>query len=246
MSILDTNSKNTIYGYLNEVLNRFKTHITNEISRLSDQLTSYSNNYETILNRFNNYKTTIYNQFYTMILSVNNEFYEQIVKKFYTNYIGKYLKEYLNHAKKESTNDFQFLNVTIHIKEIEKEIMEKCVNEYKYLAMTHINYLYQNNNQQLDTLYSFATIQNTINNEINTIYNNQLLPILQQKATYTPGDSSVSNYDLSDTIINDINSFMKTKIEEVRQIVDKMKGSKYNIVEDWKVQDFSLVEKEEF
>ena len=56
----------------------------------------------------------------------------------------------------------------------------------------------------------------------------------------------MSNYDLSDTIINDINSFMKTKIEEVRQIVDKMKGSKYNIVEDWKVPDFSLVEKEEF
>ena len=246
MCILDTNSKNTIYGYLNEVLNRFKTHITNEISRLSDQLTSYNNNYETILNRFNNYKTTIYNQFYTMILSVNNEFYEQIVKKFYTNYIEKYLKEYLNHAKKESTNEFQFLNVTINIKEIEKEIIEKCVNEYKYLAMTHINYLHQKNNQQLDTLFSFATIQNTINNEINTIYNNQLLPILQQKATYTPGDAGVSNYDFSDTIINDINSFMKTKIEEVRQIVDKMKNSKYNIVEDWKVPDFSLVKRDEF
>ena len=33
------------------------------------------------------------------------------------------------------------------------------------------------------------------------IYNNQLLPILKQKATHSPGDAG--DYDLSNTIIND-------------------------------------------
>ena len=243
---LDVNSKNKIYGYLNEVLNRIKTHITNEVTRLSNQLTSYNNNYKTIQNRLNGLKTTIYNQFYSTILSVNNNFYSQIVKKFYTNYIDKYLNIYLTQAKKVDIQEYKFLNITIILRNIQIEIIEKYVNEYKYLAMTHINYLNQKNIQQLNELFSFTTIQNTINNEINNIYNNQLLPILKQKAIYNSGDNNVIDYDLSSTIINDINSFQKTKINQALQIINNMKGSKYDIVEDWKIPDFSLVKKEEF
>ena len=243
---LDNNSKNLLYSYLNEVLNRIKSHITNEVSRLSNELTSYSNNYNIIKNRLNNYKTLIYDKFYSTILSVNNDFYSQILSKFYTNNIDKYLNEFLNYANKEKYEESKFLNKTIILKNIQKEIIEKLVKEYKYLAINHINYLNQKNIQQLNQLFIFTNIQNTINNEIDNIYNNQLLPILKQKAIYNIDINGISNYDLSNITLNDINTFLDSKINQVKEIINKSKGNKYNIIQDWKNPDFSLLKREEF
>ena len=243
---LDTNSKNSVNGYLNEVLNRIKTHSSNEVKRLNDELTSYSNNYTLIKKRFNDYKSIIYDKFYSTILSVNNKFYSDITKKFYTNYIEKYLNEYISHSKNIKYKESKFLNTSINLKNIQNEIIDKYTKEYKDLVINNINFLNTRMIQTINDLFSFSDIKTRINQEIDKIYNNQLLPILKQKAIYNIADSQVSNYDLSNNILNDINSFIDKKINEAQLVINKMKGKKYDIPEDWKKVNFNNVEKEEF
>ena len=74
-------------GKLDSILQKIINHVTNEASRLSNQLTSYSNDTTVIKNRLNNYKASIYEQFYSTITYVVNGFHEQLLDKFYKNYI---------------------------------------------------------------------------------------------------------------------------------------------------------------
>ena len=105
---LDINSKNIIYEYLNVILAKIKTHISNEAKRLSDGLTSYTNNYDVIENRLNNYEISIYNQFYNAIISVANDFYSQVIKYFYSDYIVIYLDEYKKQADEFAFKEYKF------------------------------------------------------------------------------------------------------------------------------------------
>ena len=243
---LDINSKNIVYTYLNEILNKMKTYITNEVNRLNNELTSYSNKFNLITKTLNYFKTIIFDKFYKNIISINSEFYSKIISKFYTNYLEKNLELFLNEAKSEKYEESKFLNISIVLKKTKIEIIERLIKEYKYLAMTHINFLNQKNIQELDNLFSFTTIKNTIDNEIYIMYNNQLLPILKKIAIYESGDISILEYDLSNKIINEIDSFIDSKIKQVQTIICNMKGNKFNIEEDWKIPDFSLVKIKEF
>ena len=246
---LDEQSKNTIYGYLDQVLNNIKQHVNNEAARLNNELTSYSNNYKVIEATLNNYKNKIYNGFYSTIVSVVKDFYNQIKDKFYTNYIKKYLEVLTEATKKESFKGYSFLNITFNLKETVDETVELLVNEYKNLSMTQIEYLYNKNIQNLDTLFSFSSIKNKINNEISNIYNSVLLPVLKKYALYKSGDEGVFDYDFSSSISNSIDSIFNTNIQKAETTINKMKGKK-NIIDiiekDWKKPEFSLLKINEF
>ena len=247
---LDVQSKNAIYGYLDQVLNNIKNHANNEVARLKNELTSYSNNYKVIEATLNVYKEKIYNGFYSTIISVVEDFYNQVKNEFYNNYIKKYLENLTKETKEENFKEHSFLNITFNLKETVEETVELLVNEYKNLSMSQIEYLYNKNIQNLDLLLSFSSIKNKINNEISNIYNSILLPALKIYAKYNPGDEGISDYDFSPSISNNIDSTFNTNIEKTKEIINKMKGKKNVIVieeeEDWKVPDFSLVKKEEF
>ena len=244
---LDANYKNTIYGYLNEVLNKIKSYIVNEANRLSDELTSYSNNYEVIKNRLNNYKNTIYNQFYTNILSVVSDFYSIVNNKFYTQYIVNRLDEYKTFASEASFDESKFLNISLNLKEIVNENINLLINEYKELSKNQIDYLNQKHIQQLNQIFLFSNMQSTINNEIDNIYDNTLKPVLEQKAIYNSGDDQVSDYDLKGNIIADIDNLIKQKMTQIQQIIGNMKGSSYTLENQYNIPpDFSEVKIKEF
>ena len=243
---LDKNDKDIIYEYLNEILNKIKSHITSETSRISNELTSYSNNYNLIINRLNNYKNSIYNQFYSSILSVVNDFYSQVKKIFYEDYIVKYLDEYQNHAAKETFKQYDFLNISFNLKEIVNENIIIIINEYKELASNQIDFLNQKNIQTLDELFSFNELQNIINNEIDSIYESQLLPILKKEAIYNSSEEGVLDYDLSSNIIDDIDKLINQKISQTKEVIEKMKGNNY-LEENFQIPpDFSSVKINEF
>ena len=138
------------------------------------------------------------------------------------------------------------MNISINLQNIINEKIEILVKEYKDLAIKHINYLNQKNIQQLDNLFSFSNINNTINNEIDNMYNNKLLHILKEKAIYYSGDNGIKDYDLPNTTLADINSFIEAKINQTKTIINKMKGNEFNIKENWKKSDFSKVKNNEF
>ena len=94
--------------------------------------------------------------------------------------------------------------------------------------------------------YLYFQIFNIINKEIDNFYNSLLLPILKEKAIYNSGDNNILDYDLSDLILNDINLFINEKINQTKQIIDKMKGNNFNIdISIMNVPDFSLIKIEQ-
>ena len=242
---LNINSKTIILGYLNEVLIKIKSHISNEANRLSNELTSYSTNYNVIQKRLNDYKTSIYNQFYNAILSIVNEFYSNVTQKFYQDYLEKYLDEYQENANKKDFKGYSFLNISFNLKEIVNKNLEILINEHKELAKNQINFLNQKNIQQLSQLFIFSDIENTINTEINNCYIQILEPVLEKVAIYNSGDEQVSDYDFSNEIIQDINKIIKQKIEQTTQIINEMKGNNYLENNYIIPRDFSKVQIEE-
>ena len=243
---LNSSSKNTINGYLDEILNNIKTHISNEAARLSNELTSYSNNYEVIENTLNNIENNIYNQYYSTVSSEINNFYSEIINKFYTNYIEKYLPNLEEEALKENFGQHEFLNTSINLNETIHKIIKTFINEYRNLTLTQIDYLNDKYSQQLNDLFSFESIKNKINREINDTYISKLLPALKEYATYIPGDEGVTDYDFSTSITNNIDNIINNKIIQITNIVNKMKGKGNIINEKWNYTDFSEIKRNEF
>ena len=243
---LDGESKNIIYGYLDQVLDNIKEHVKEEAARLNNEMTSYSNNYKVIEATLNEYKDKIYNGFYLTIVSVVEDFYNQMKDKVYINYTKKYLEELTEATKKESFKGYDFLNITINLKETVEQTVELLVNEYQNLTMSQIDYKYNKIIQNLELLFSVSSIKEKINNEISDIYNSVLLPALKVYAKYNSGDVGISDYDFNIIISNNIDSTLNTNIEKTKEIINKMKGDKYIIEEDWKIPDFSELKRNEF
>ena len=243
---INKNSKNIIYGYLNEVLAKVKSHISNEAKRLTDQLTSYSKNYNVIKNRLNNYKTSIYSQFYNTVLSVTNEFYSNVTKKFYTDYIEKYLADYQTYANEMDFTEYSFLNISMNLKEIINQNIEVLINDYKELTKNQIDFLNQKKVQELNQLFVFSDIQKTINTEIDNSYTQVLEPVLKKVAIYNSGDEQVSDYDLPNNILEDIDKLIAQKINESKEKINEMKGNDYLEENYYIPPDFTLVKITEF
>ena len=228
-------------------MDNVKKHISNESVRLANELTSYSNNYQVFENTLTNIKNNIYNQLHSTILSVVIDFNGQLINKFYNNYIEKYLQDLEEETEKEKFGQYDFLNTTLYLNKTMNQMIKSLINKYKNLTLTQIEYLKNLNSQQLDSLFSFISIKNKINNEINAIYKSKLLPSLKTYAIYTSGDEGVKEYDFPTSISNNIDNLLNSKINQTQQIINKMKGKNYIINnEEWKIPDFSLVTKNEF
>ena len=243
---LDVNSTNLILEYIDEIIEKIKEHLDNENSRLLNELTSYSNNFNAITQRLNEYKNKIYNKFYSTIHSATNDFYINMKQKFYTNYIVKYLQILYEHTKKEAFSKTNFLNISISLKEVMDEEIEILTSEYKNWTLKHINFLNEQKLQHLNDLFVFTNLKTEIYNKIDNLYSTILEPTLNEKATYNSGDEDVSDYDFSEKIINNIESFIDDKINEAKEQIEKMKGSKFEIKEGWKIPDFSYIRRDVF
>ena len=222
-------SKNQIVELLNSVLDKVKAHITNEASRLSNELTSYSISFTDIKNRLNNYKNEIYEKFTSTITSKVDTFHNQLSEKFYKNFIEKGLNEYEENIEKTDFGTANFLNMSINLNEVIKKEFQLLITDYKNLALNQIQFLYQKNIQTLSELFSFTQMKSKIYSEIDNIYNDKLLPELKKVGTHNPGDEGVSNYDLPEVILNDINDFLSEKISQVKNIMREMEGNEYKI-----------------
>ena len=247
LNMLDIQSKETIYNYINETLELIKTYISTETDRLSNDLTSYGNDFSVINNTINNYKKLIYNEFYTTILSVVDKFYNQILEKFYKNYIESNLEIFYKQTMEYKFTNKKILNITFDLDSIIKENVVFLINECKSTTKNKINLLYNIYVHQLDELFSFSNLEIVINNTIDTMYNSQLYPILNKTAIYNPNDVNVKIYDFSEEIKDKIKSFINEKINQTNILVkNETEGDNYIIKENWKIPDFSLVKIKEF
>lgn len=223
------NSTKQINELLDTILNNVTNNIISESVRLSKELTSYSSDYKNIENRLNNYKIKIYEQFYSAITYAINDLYGQISEKFYNNFIEKGLSEYEQYLDDKNFGTAKFLNMTINLNEKINKDFKLFLNEYRNLTLNHIRFLYQKNIQQIDELFYFSDIELKINNTIDNIYNSTLLPKLIEVAIYNPSDEGVTNYDLSDEILNQIDYCLVEQISKAKNVMREMEGEEFNI-----------------
>ena len=234
----DDVSKKQIENLLQSILDKVKNHLINEATRLNDEITSYSYIFTDIRNRLNKYKTEIYNKFYSAIIDVVHNSYEQVLEKFYNNYIEIELKQIEMNINKTDFGKAEFLNMSINLNEIIYRESNIIINDYRNLTINQIRFLYQKNIQSLNQLFNFSDIKIKINDEIDSTYNLKLLPMLRKKCYYKPGDEGVSNYDLPEEILKDINNSIKEQISKIKNIINKMKGREY-IINELPPEDFS-------
>ena len=227
----DGETKKKINEILESILNKVIYHLSNEGKRLSDEMTSYNNNFTFIEKRLNNYKIKIYNEFYSMLISKIDGFHNNIIEKFYNNYINKGLNEFQNYLLNATLGKAEFLNMSINLDEIINKELNILIKDYKNITLEQIEFLYQKLYRDLDELFSFSNIKSKINNEIDTYYNSKFLPILKREAIYSYASNDASYYDLSPSIINDIDIYIQQEIDKGHEIMKKMEGNQYEINE---------------
>jgi len=203
----NVNNKKSIDNILNNILNKITTHLSNEESRLINTLTSYTNDFNKIKTRLNNYKTSINNQFCSAIKYVVDEFYLQATEKFYKNFIDEGLNEYDNNLKNKS-GIAQFLNMSINLDERIFKESNSIISGYRNTALNLKEFFYQKKINDLNDILSFDNIKSKINNHIDNLYNSKLLPALKYKAISNSDEEGVSEYDLSEDIIKNIDDYV--------------------------------------
>ena len=247
LNMLDIQSKEKIYNYINETLELIETYISSETDRLSNDLTSYANDFSVINNTLNNYKKLIYNEFNNTILSVVDKFYNQILEKFYKNYIEFNLEKFNKETMEYNFINKKILSITFDLDSIIKENVAFLINECRSTTKNKIDLKYDIYVRQLDELFSFSNLEKIINNTIDTAYNSQLYPILNKTAIYNPNDVNVEIYDFSKEIKDKIKSFINEKINQTNILVkNETEGNNYIIKENWKIPDFSFLKIKEF
>ena len=225
----NVNNKQSINNILDNILNKITDHLSNEESRLINTLTSYTNDFSKIKTRLNNYKALINNQFCSAIKHVVDEFYLQVSEKFYKNFIDKGLSQYEINLKNQSFGIAQFLNMSINLDERISKESNSIISGYRNTTLNRIEFFYQKKINDLNDIFSFNNIKSKINNHIGNLYNSKLLPALKNKAISNPDEEGVSEYDLSEGIIKDIDDYIINQLQKVKEIMNQMKGKIFTL-----------------
>ena len=245
---INQNHKNIIYGYIDEVLNKIKSHISSEASRISYEMTLYSKNFTNITNTLDNYKKIISEKFNSTILSAINNFYSSIINEFYSNYIVFHLNKYQEFVINEKYGEAHFLNISINFTNIIYEIINNVNSEYENLSKKQIDFLYEINFQKLDNIISFSNIEKTIYDEIDQVYITKLLPVLNKTEDFISNYEIYENYNLNTTSFEEIEQILEVKINQTKKIIiENMKGNDIDIIKkNWTNPNFVDFKQYEF
>ena len=100
------------------------------------------------------------------------------------------------------------------------------LSEYNNLTLNQIEFIFQKKIQNLDEQLNFSFIRSTIYEELDNVYNSKLFPALKKAAVHNSGEEGISDYDLSNNIINDIDTYINQQLNNIKQIMKKTEGNK--------------------
>ena len=223
---IDNNMKNSIMGKIYEILNNIKEYLSKETIRLQEQANSYNNNFALINNTIKIYKSTILNKLNQTIVIVVNNFKNNMLNKFYYNYIynamGKFYSDLnINQTKQE----YKLLNSSFNFNEIINNIVIGLQNKYNTLTRKQILYKYEEKLKEIYKIINLQEIKKIIDYEIDSIYENNLLLVLKK---YSINNAGYKEYDLDTKLKTNINNIINEKIKNIENINDLTKGNNYN------------------
>ena len=224
---IDNKMVESIKKYIQNILDKIKSKMSNEERRLKEMATSYSNDFSTIKETIQNYKLEIYEKFKEILDNIINNIYENIMNVIYRNHFKIFLDEYREKAYNYSLEceSYDTLKSSYNIGTIIFEIVEELVNNYQNYTK---NLIEIKKEKYLKKKYNEAKldeIKKLIDDEISQGYSN-LLEILKQKSTSNIGDDIYDfNEDIKDSInleieinIDNINNTLKNIQEDVNTL----------------------------
>ena len=226
------------------ILNKIKESIIKEANRLKSEAVSYNNDYSKINNTISEYKKTIFNNINITIFNIFYNFHQNIINNVYNDYIEKGLNDYIIEAKKYTSNykEYKLLNISYKIGDIINNLINELIKEYKDIALEEINYQYIRKSY---SIFNFDKIKKIIDDEIDNNYKENLFKSLNEIAIYNRDIYGYNEYDFNDDIKNDINSLIESKMNNISNIVNKIKGNNYNVnISDWLKMNYKSIESE--
>ena len=227
---LTNSQKSDIKNIVENNNKKIKEKIRDEINNI----TSYQNYYSVskIENTLEFYKNYLMKNINYSLSFVLNEFQQNIIKSVYTNCIENKLNIYLEIVKLITSSDecspFEMLNYTYNIGEILNNIASEIIAKIQIRARKKIYFKYQEYYEKIMSDIDFISIQNEINNELDEMYETEILEKINEhnKKLYLTNNVS---YDLSNILKVQINKTIKTSLEEIESIIMTTKGSNFNV-----------------
>ena len=213
LKTIDSQMVESIKKYIQNILDKIKSHMVNEENRLKDMATSYSNDFSTIKETIQNYKLEIYEKYKKILDDIVNNTYENIMNVIYNNYFKIFLDEYREAAYNFSLKceKYDTLKSSYNIGTIMYEMVDELVNSYQNYTKTLIDIKKEKYIKKKHTEAKLDEIKKIIDDEISKGFSS-LLEILQKRFTTNTGDD---NYDFDEKIKDSINSEIETNINNI-------------------------------
>lgn len=232
-----------INQYIQVILNKIKEHLSEQENILLQiQNITYSNDFSKINDTLKNYKDKLINDIKEIIIIIVNDFYNNMMEKAYNGRIENDLNLYLNEAEKYNVTckGYESLSEVYNIGEIIYEYVKDLIDEYKNLAKMKIKL---KKDEYIEKLYREIGINDIIKEFDNVLnpYFSKLLTALKKVSTNNK-EGIYPDYDLIDSIKEDINSIFNQNIEKINKTINEIKGEEFNVVlKDWYICDFESV-----
>ena len=181
-----TNIGNNITSILLEFIKSFNALINLEAQEIDNNPGIYAFNIENIKTSYDNLKNSINENINISVFSILNDFYDKIYNNIYLNCIENKLEILItqtNNIVKSSKEygEYILLNSSFNIGEIIYNLTTEVVNNYKNIIQKNFYLKYKEYYEKIESSINLSNIHNIINTTLEETYQNELLPVLNQK-----------------------------------------------------------------
>ena len=220
--------RNNINSYVSNLINQVRDLIQTEANRIRDSGRAYLLNVDNIKNDFKNFEKNIKDNLNISISDILNRFNESIYQNLYMNCFENRLTTYLNEARNiissEVYDNYALLNSSFKIGEIMYNLTREVIDNYKSIIRKKIEMKHNEYFNKIKSGINLPMLNNLIENQLENIYQTQLLPFLT--AEYN-GTISSPSFTFDQSTINSINNGINTMSTNIKNIMASSEGSNF-------------------
>ena len=223
---------NNITFILLEFINSFKANINFEAQRIDYNPRIYTFNIENIKADYDKLINNINENINIAVFSYLNDFYEKIYNIIYVNCIETNLELFLTQTENiitssNSYGEFILLNSSFKTGEIIYNLTTEVINNYKNIINKIFDLKYSEYYEKIKSSVNLSNLYSIVNNTLNEIYHNELLPVLNQKNNCSLNNCSI--YNLTYFKGNDINDLITKLVKNIKYVMANNKNDDYDI-----------------
>ena len=230
--------KNNINNNISELINQLESEIKSEANIIQNNPGEYKLNIENIKNLVINYKEDINKRINNTIFEELNIIYNNIIKNIYQDLTEQKANYYLNHAKKIISEfdlgEYQLLNLTFDLKKIIYNLVESSIDFNKKVIKKKIYNKYIQYYKLIITKIDIESIFNIVSNNLDNIYETELLPKLNAENNCSLNDCPI--FDFSQETKENINIIISKKMNSLQQEISLIINNRPDINRETEIE----------